>query len=197
VADPDPILFPTAAAFGDWLADHHATASEVWVVVVKKHARTDEPTWEELVPEALRFGWIDSVSRRLDDDRRIQRFSPRRSVRWSKLNVRLVGELQAAGRMHAAGLTAFEQRDPAQDYATGDRPEQLPPEQDARLRADAAASAYWDTLPPGYRKSCVFWVSDAKRDATREKRLGELIDHCRRGERLKQFTSPAPRPPGS
>jgi uncharacterized protein YdeI (YjbR/CyaY-like superfamily) len=127
----------------------------------------------------------------------MQRFTPRKSVRWSKLNVRLVGELTAAGRMHPAGIAAFERRDPAQDYSTADRPEWLPPEEDAVLRDDPQAAAFWDALPPSYRKSCVHWVTDAKREATREKRLAELVDHCRRGERLARFTSPAPRPRGS
>src|SRR3712207_3740834 len=114
----------------------------------------------------------------------MQRFTPRQSRRWSAVNVRLVEELEAAGRMTDAGRRAFAARDTSQvPYSLSDRPAALPQELDARLPPDA--KAFWDATPPSYRKSMAYWITDAKRPETREKRLARLIAACRRGERLQ------------
>jgi uncharacterized protein YdeI (YjbR/CyaY-like superfamily) len=155
-------------------------------------AQTGRPSlrWAEAVREALCFGWIDGQSRGIDAERHMQRFTPRKSRRWSAVNVALVAELEAEGRMTDAGRRAFEARDPTQvPYSTSDRPAQLPDEFDERLRRDdPEAAAFWDSTPPSYRKMCAFWISDAKRPETREKRFAELLDSCARGERLARYS---------
>ncbi len=186
--EPDPIFFPDAAAFRAWLQEHHDSRTEVWVGMWRVKTGVPSPRWADLVPEALCFGWIDGKGKGIDDERIMQRFTPRRSRRWSAVNVRHVERLTAAGLMHPAGIAAFEARDPdLVPYSTSDRPDQLEPAQDAVLRAHAKAAAYWDTLPPSYRKSCAFWIGEAKREATRAKRLAELLEACARGERLARF----------
>ena len=193
--DSEPIFFESAAQFRAWLEEHHDTATECVVGHWKAHTGKPSLRWAEAVREALCFGWIDGQSKSIDADRHMQRFTPRKSRRWSAVNVALVAELEAAGRMTEAGRRAFAARDLTQEpYSTSKRPAALPAEFDQRLRRDhAAAAEFWDSTPPSYRKTCAFWVGEAKRPETREKRFAELVEACSRRERLGRFTSPARR----
>jgi uncharacterized protein YdeI (YjbR/CyaY-like superfamily) len=192
VFDSEPIYFADPQELRAWLEQHHATASELVIGYWK--AQTGRPSirWAEAVREALCFGWIDGQARGIDHERHMQRFTPRKSRRWSAINVALVAELEAAGLMRAAGRRAFEARDTEQvPYSTSKRPDQLPPEWDERLRREhPAAAAFWDAAPASYRKTCAFWITDAKRPETREKRFAELVEASARGERLSRFVSP-------
>ncbi len=179
------MFFESPAELRAWFEAHHETEPELIVGLWKAHTGRATVTWALAVREALCFGWIDGQAKRIDGERHWQRFTPRKSRRWSAVNVRLVGELTEAGLMRPAGLRAFEARDRSEvPYSTSDRPDQLDPEHDAALRADAEAAAFWDTLPPSYRKTCAFWVSSAKRPETRARRLDELLAGCRAHERL-------------
>ena len=183
----EPIFFDSPVAWRAWLEANHDTASEVWIGIWK--ARTEKPTltWAQAVREALCFGWIDGQARRIDDESHMQRFTPRKSRRWSAINVALVEELEAGGLMHEAGRRAFAARDQDEEpYSVSKRPDQLPPDLDVRLREDAAAAAFWDASPPFYRKMAAFYVTSAKREETREKRLATLIADSANGMRLKQ-----------
>jgi uncharacterized protein YdeI (YjbR/CyaY-like superfamily) len=184
----EPVFFESPAEWRAWLEANHDTASEVWLGMWK--ARTGRPTvtWEQAVREALCFGWIDSQSKGIDDESHMQRFTPRKSRRWSAINVALVAELEAEGLMHEAGRRAFAARDPSEEpYSVSNRPDHLPPELDARLRENAVAAAFWDASPPSYRKAAAFYVTSAKREETREKRLATLIADSANGLRLKQM----------
>jgi uncharacterized protein YdeI (YjbR/CyaY-like superfamily) len=185
---PEAIFFESPAEWRAWLEVNHDTASEVWIGVWKAHTGKPTVTWAQAVREALCFGWIDGQSRRIDDESHVQRFTPRKSTRWSAVNVALVEELEAAGLMREAGRRAFAARDRSeQPYSVSKRPDQLPPEMDARLRANPAAARFWDAAPPSYRKAAAFHVTSAKRQETREKRLAILIADSANGLRLKQM----------
>ncbi len=190
--DSEPVFFDGPEAFRAWLEEHHASETECVVGYWKAHTGEPSLSWAEAVREALCFGWIDGQSRSIDGERHMQRFTPRKSRRWSAINVALVAELEAEGRMTDAGRRAFAARDTSEaPYSTSNRPAQLPPDYDERLRREhPAAAAFWDTTPASYRKICAFWVSDAKRPETRERRFAELVESCARGERLSRFTSP-------
>jgi uncharacterized protein YdeI (YjbR/CyaY-like superfamily) len=181
-----PVYFESAAAWRGWLEAHHATETEVWVGMWKAHTGQAVLSWEAAVREALCFGWIDGVARRVDDERKAQRFTPRRSTTWSAKNVRMVAELEAAGSMREAGRKAFAARDAAADYAVGALPDRLPDDLDALLRENAAAAAFWDAAPPSYRKLAVFHVTSAKRPETVARRLAQLIEDSAAGLRLQQ-----------
>jgi uncharacterized protein YdeI (YjbR/CyaY-like superfamily) len=193
VFDSEPTFFAGPEEFRAWLEEHHATATECVVGYHKAHTGEPSMRWAEAVREALCFGWIDGQSRSIDGDRHMQRFTPRKSRRWSAVNVELFAELEAEGRMTEAGRRAFAARDTAQvPYSTSKRPARLPPEFDERLRREhPEAAAFWDSTPPSYRKICAFWVGEGKRPDTRERRFAALVDACSRGERLSRFTSPA------
>jgi uncharacterized protein YdeI (YjbR/CyaY-like superfamily) len=184
----EPIFFESPDEWRAWLEGNHDIASEVRIGIWK--ARTGKPTvtWAQAVREALCFGWIDGQARRIDDESHMQRFTPRKSTRWSAINVALVEELEAAGLMHEAGRRAFAARDQDEEpYSVSKRPDQLPPDLDARLRENAAAAAFWDASPPSYRKMAAFYVTSAKREETREKRLAILIEDSANGLRLKEM----------
>jgi uncharacterized protein YdeI (YjbR/CyaY-like superfamily) len=188
VAGAEPIFFESPAEWRAWLEANYDTASEVWIGIWK--ARTGRPTvtWAQAVREALCFGWIDGQSKRIDDESHMQRFTPRKSTRWSAVNVALVEELEAAGLMHEAGRRAFAARDLTEKpYSVSRRPDQLPPDLDARLRENLRAAAFWDASPPSYRKMAAFHVTSAKREETREKRLAILIADSANGLRLNQM----------
>ncbi|UOE43452.1 YdeI/OmpD-associated family protein [Agromyces larvae] len=183
------IFFDGPEEFRAWLEANHATATELWMGLYKRHMPDRPLTWEQAVPEALCFGWIDSVAQRIDDDAVRQRWTPRKPTStWSAVNVALVEQLTAEGRMRPAGIAAFERRraDRTGVYSHENPDQELPAEFAARLAADPGASAFFDAATPSYRRTVTHWVNSAKQQATREKRLQQLIDDSAAG-RLVPF----------
>lgn len=178
-------FFADAAEFGAWLAAHHDTATELWMGFNKAHVTPRGLTWEDAVPEALCWGWIDSVAQRIDDDTRRQRWTPRRrSSVWSRVNVEHVERLIAEGRMQPSGLAIYEQRRRDQAPYSHEAMGQLalPGPYAARLASSAAATAFWEAATATYRKVCTNWVLTAKQEATRERRIAQLVECCAAGE---------------
>lgn len=189
----EPIFFESAAEWRAWLEQHHATASEVWVGMWRK-ALGRGMTWSEAVDEALCFGWIDSVAKGVDDERRMQRFSPRKPTsNWSLVNVRKVEQLRADGRMRPAGEAAFARRraDKTGVYSFEQRDQAaFTPAQLAQFEANPDAWADWQARPPGYRRTATHWVVSAKREETRARRLATLIEDCAAGRAIKPLRRP-------
>jgi uncharacterized protein YdeI (YjbR/CyaY-like superfamily) len=189
----EPIFFASPKDFYAWLEEHHDSEDEVNVGLYKKHTGKPSMTWSEAVDQALCFGWIDGRANRIDEDRWMQRFTPRRpGSNWSKVNVEKVAKLEEAGLMRPAGRAAFERRsdDRTGVYSFESRPEGLPPEYEERLRADPAAAAYFDAKPPWYRRTAAYWVTSAKREETRERRLDQLIEDSAHGVDIKPLRRP-------
>ena len=183
-------VFPDAAAFRAWLEAHHADTSQLWVGYYRKGVPKTSIRYPEAVEEALCFGWIDGIGYRVDDEVRTNRFTPRgKRSTWSTANVRRVGELREAGRMHPAGIAAFEARreDRTGIYSYENRPADLPPGFRERLEANADALRWWRAQTPGYRRMATWWVVSARREATREKRLATLIADSAEGRMVKPF----------
>jgi uncharacterized protein YdeI (YjbR/CyaY-like superfamily) len=184
-----PRFFATPADFRAWLAEHHETETELLVGFYKKGSGRPSITWPESVDEALCFGWIDGVRRRVDDEAYSIRFTPRkRSSIWSTVNVRRMGELVAAGLVAPAGLRAFEARREDRSGVYGHEratPAELEPDQQRRLEADAEAWAWFSAQAPSYRRTAIHWVVSAKRAETRERRLATLIEDSRAGVKVK------------
>jgi uncharacterized protein YdeI (YjbR/CyaY-like superfamily) len=185
----DPIFFESPQAFYDWLEEHHETESEVYVGFFKSHTGKRAMTWSESVDQALCFGWIDGKVNTIDADRYMQRFTPRKpGSNWSKINVEKVAQLKKAGLMRPAGLAAFERRSEGKTgvYSFENEAE-LAAEYEARLRANKAASEYFDSRPPWYRRTAIHLVMSAKREETRERRLSQLIEDSAAGRDIKQL----------
>lgn len=186
-AERPAVFFDHPDDFRDWLAEHHDTRTELWMGLRKRHVSPRGIVWAEAVEEALCYGWIDSVMQTIDADSTRQRFTPRKAAsNWSKVNVALVAKLVDEGRMRPPGLAAFERRRPDRSGVYSYEqvvPHRLPEAYDARLRADtAAASFFYDRATESYRRLAVAWVVTAKQEATREKRLGQLIADCAAGQ---------------
>lgn len=182
------VFFADGEEFWAWLEAHHDTASELWMGMRGKHVEPRGITWAEAVPVALAWGWIDSKSERLDDDARRQRWTPRKpGSTWSRTNIAHVERLLAEGRMQPSGLAAYARRreDRTGTYSFEQDTVELSAEHEAVLRADPVAAAFWDAATPGYRKVCTHWVSSAKQQATRDRRLADLVSDCAAGRLVK------------
>lgn len=184
----NPRFFDTAAAFRAWLEENHAVESELIVGFRKVATGLPSMTWSESVDEALCFGWIDGVRKRIDDESYQIRFTPRRSgSAWSRINVAKVGQLVAQGRMRPAGMSAFQARS---DSKTGiysfeqEQPVELTSAETRGFRRQKAAWQYFRDAAPSYRKASTHWVVSAKQPATRARRLAQLIQACAEKRRL-------------
>ena len=181
-----PTFFPTPADFRRWLKQHHRSAPELWVGFFKKHTGKPSLTRSESVDEALCFGWIDGVVKTIDDECYANRFTPRKSNRWSAVNIRKAKALITEGRMQPAGLEAFEARDVKKSgYSIADRRKvKLEKAAEAAFRAHPAAWAFLQAQPAGYRDLVADIVMSAKREETRARRLEMLIAISAAGRRL-------------
>src|SRR5438309_695276 len=196
----EPKFFRTPAAFRAWLQRHHGSAAELLVGFYKRDAGTPSITWPEAVDEALRFGWIDGIRRRVDERRYTIRFTPRRPGGiWSAVNIRRARALAAEGHMAAAGHKAFEARRPNRSvrYSYEQRPRRLVAPYAGMLARNPAARKFFLARAPGYRRAAIWWVLSAKQEKTRLKRARTLIELSARGEQIPQFLRPAGRSPRS
>lgn len=179
--------FESPSEFRAWLEAHHADASELVVVYYKRGSGKPSMTWPESVDEALCFGWIDGIRRRIDDESYSIRFTPRRrrSV-WSAVNIDRAKELIKLGLMRAAGLRAFEQRDEkrARMYSYEREHASFDPADEKRFRANKAAWKFFGAQPAGYRRLATHYVTSAKQPETRQRRLAKLMEISAQGKRL-------------
>ena len=182
------IYLKNRAEWRGWLAENHASHPPIWLIYYKKE--TGKPTleYDESVEEALCFGWVDSIIRKLDDERFARKFTPRKETsNWSESNKQRVEKLMAAGLMTEHGLRLVEQakqsglwREPARPDISWDVPAGL---QEALARHPKAA-AFFESLAPSYRKQYIGWIAVARRPETREKRIAESISLLEKGEKL-------------
>jgi uncharacterized protein YdeI (YjbR/CyaY-like superfamily) len=187
-----PRFFRTQAEFALWLERHHDTANELWVGYYKKSTGQPSITWPESVDEALRFGWIDGVRKGIDDDRYMNRFTPRRpGSTWSAKNIKRAQELIALGIMRPAGRKAFQARteDRSGIYSYEQRHlATLDPEYERQFRRKRKAWRFFESCPPSYRKAATHWVMAAKREETQRRRLARLIEDSAKGRTVPPLT---------
>src|SRR5256885_1414805 len=180
-------FFKTPAAFRKWLAANHAKSKELWVGYYKKSSGKPSITWPESVAEALCFGWIDGVRKRIDEASYMIRFTPRRaSSVWSAGNIRNVERLLKENRMQPAGLKAYGAR---KEYRSGiysyeQRSPELEEKYARKLKRNKTAWKFFQAQPPSYRKMMNWYVVSAKQEETRLKRLDKLIEASAQGRRL-------------
>ncbi len=159
-----------------WLQAHHSTEREVWFVAYKKHTGRHGVPYDEAVEEALCFGWIDSVRKTVDEDRSAQRFSPRINTRnWTQLNLDRVQKMVQQGRMTDAGLAVLPPADAPPPSERYEASSPLPEIFARALEANPPAAAYFHKLAPSYRRDFVRWVTEAKKEETRQRRLAEAL----------------------
>lgn len=173
-----------------WLAEHHGRADSVWVVTYKVGGSRPRVPYDDLVEEALAFGWVDSLPRRLDDERTMLLMSPRKSgSNWSAVNKARVAKMTAAGMMHPAGQAKVDQAIADGSWTALDAVERLEVPDDLAAAFDArpGAAAAWESFPRSVRRGVLEWILNAKTPATRAKRMTETADRAARGERANQW----------
>jgi uncharacterized protein YdeI (YjbR/CyaY-like superfamily) len=192
-----PVFFASPVEFRRWLARHHESAPELWVGFHKKSTGRPSLTWTESVDEALSFGWIDGVRKSLGPERYVIRFTPRkRGSVWSKVNVARAERLIREGRMQAAGWRAFAGRDASKTgiYSFEQRESaKLRSVELRQFRGNAPAWSFFQSQPPSYRTTAIWWIVSAKRPATRARRLATLIDDSAAGRRIAPLRRAGPR----
>ena len=184
------VFFEDGEAFRAWLADHHDSSPELWVGFHKKASGNAGISWPEAVDEALCYGWIDAVRKRIDDLAYTIRFTRRKArSTWSAVNLKRVPELIDAERMRDAGLKAYEQRQDARSgiYAYEQKDVGFDEAMGETFRAHAEGWAFFESAPPWYRRAATWWVTSAKRAETRQRRLQMLIDESARGQWIRSL----------
>ena len=184
---PEPVFFRSAMHLRRWLAKDHGKASELWIGFHKKDSGLGGITYREALDQALCFGWIDGVRKSIDEVSYIQRFTPRRpGSSWSLINIKRVRELEREGLMHPAGLASFRTRDEqrAEQHTHTRQNATFGADLEPRFRARKKAWAFFQAQPPGYRRLTRWWVTSAKREDTRRRRLGLLIEASADGRRV-------------
>jgi len=165
-----------------WLAKHHMSSPGVWLVFHKSHTGVKSMPYEDAVREALCFGWIDSLIKRLDDDRYAFKVTPRQPMsKWSDINRKRWRELKATGLLTPAGLAAAPTNN---TYAPRPVIPDLPPYIAKALKANPKAWSFFQGLAPTYRRHFVVWIHTAKRPETRDKRIRESIRLLGAGKKL-------------
>lgn len=165
-----------------WLARHHKSSSGIWLVFYKQHTKLKSMPYEDAVREALCFGWIDSLVKRLDDDRYALKVTPRKPTsKWSDLNRKRWMELKATGLLSSAGVAAA-----PTENTYGPRPviPDLPNYIAKAIKANAKAWTFFRGLPPRQRRDFVVWIHTAKRPETRERRIRESLALLGAGKKL-------------
>jgi uncharacterized protein YdeI (YjbR/CyaY-like superfamily) len=188
---PDALTMKTFAPktlkqWHQWLAKHHTSESEVWLVFHKQHTGVASMTYNDALDEALCFGWVDSLVKRLDDERYARKFTPRRlDSRWSAINRKRYAQLKASGRLQPAGI----KRPPTdRGYeppgALFTMPAEIPGYIHNELHKNPAALRYFEGLSNSHQRRYLGWIDSAKRDETKTRRLKEAITLMKAGKQL-------------
>jgi uncharacterized protein YdeI (YjbR/CyaY-like superfamily) len=179
----------------EWLARHHDSESEVWLVFPKREpgrnsaaaSSAESPcvTYPDALDEALCFGWIDSLVKRLDAERYARKFTPRKpDSRCSEINRKRFAELQASGRLTPAGSARAPTARDYRDRPKPTEPNALPPYIEQALRDHPPAWKHFDSLAPSYRRMYILWIDSAKQPETKARRLKEALGLLAAGKKL-------------
>lgn len=177
------LYFKNSSEWREWLEANHAICDGVHLIFYKVDSIYESMRWEEAVQVALCFGWIDSTVRKIDDEKRKQKFTPRKpkSV-WSKLNKTYIEQLEKEGLMHESGRTKIQLAKENGSWESLDAVESftIPSDLDKAFQENELAYSNYLSFSPSYRKSYLYWLHQAKREETRQKRIVEIIDLCAR-----------------
>jgi uncharacterized protein YdeI (YjbR/CyaY-like superfamily) len=173
----------------EWLARHHSSEREIWLIYYKKHAGKPRISYEHAVEEALCFGWIDSIVKKIDERRYAQKFTPRRDLgKWSASNRERMRRLVREGRMTDVGLAKFDLKMLGEEPRGGKLPKKsgvgLPRFVREGLMAKPKAWEFFQSLAPSYRRLYVQWIVAAKKEETRKRRLEEAVSLLQQKKKL-------------
>ncbi len=182
------LFFATAEQWRNWLARNRNSEKGIWLIFHKKGTGNQALDYSQALDEALCFGWIDSLIKRVDDKRYARQFTPRKKTsRWSKINKKRVQHLITNGRMTAAGYAIIKDAKTSGQWDKPDRPPlaaRAPAEFQKALEKNEAARNYFEGLAASYKKQYMMWIALAKRKSTKEQRIKEAIGLLERGQKL-------------
>lgn len=188
-APPNSVEVTSRAAWRGWLERHHTQTGGVWLVTFKKASGKPSPSYGDVVEEALCFGWIDSVGRKLDGERTMLYFAPRKAGSgWSKVNKERLERLMAAGQMTPAGLAKIEAAKEDGSWTALDAVErlELPPDLVAALK-ECGGEANFAAFPRSAKRGILEWIGNAKRPETRAKRVYETATLAAQNKRANSW----------
>ena len=190
---PEDVQISSRAEWRSWLEANHAASDGAWVITFKKHMGERHVPYADVVEEALCFGWIDSLGRKVDEDRWKLLCTPRKpGSGWSRPNKERVERMVAEGRMTPAGAAVIEAAKRDGSWKALDAAAKLEEPDDLRaaLDADPAARRHWDAFPPSTRRGILEWIGNAKRPETRAKRVETTAAEAARNVRANQWRQP-------
>lgn len=178
--NPQHIFFETNKEFRKWLIKNHDKSDGFWMVFYKKHTKIKCIDYQEALEEALCFGWIDSIVKRVDDEKYIRRFTPRRNTtNWSDYNKRKVLSLIKNGKMTQIGLDKIDKSVDLHSYSEKEKvkpSDEIPTYIETEFANNEPALKNFHKLAPSHKKQYINWISSAKRQSTIEKRLKEAVN---------------------
>ena len=184
----EQIYFPDRDKWRDWLSENHAASSGIWMVFYKKATSKLTIEYEAAVEEALCFGWIDSIIKKIDEQKYVRKFTPRKDKSvWSALNKKRVTKMIKDGRMTEAGLAKIKAAKKNGSWnrdGKAPRSIEIPPEFAKTLAGNKKARKNFEKLAPTYRRHYLGWIINAKRPETRKRRIDESITLLEKGEKL-------------
>lgn len=188
------LFYPkTKAHWRKWLEKNHLSKVAVWLKFYKKHTGQPTISWSDAVDEALCFGWIDSKAVTIDEDTFKQYFCKRKpGSTWSKINKKKIEELSAKGLIAEAGYKVIEVAKQNGTWSILDEVEDLvmPANLVKALKKDKQANAYYVSLSTSKQKILLQWIALAKTEATKEKRILEIVENCKQKQMPKAFRPP-------
>jgi len=189
-------FFATSADLRNWFEKNGDKCKELWAGFYRRSSRKLSIRYSEAVDEALCFGWIDGVRRKISSDSYTNRLTPRREKsQWSAVNIKRVQELAKLGRMQPAGLKAFEAaKAQPRKYSYEQRHKvKFDKKMERQFRENAVAWEYFQSRAPWYRRTATFWVLSAKKEETRQQRLARLISDSAHKTPIKPLRRPVPK----
>lgn len=187
--DIPELYFKNDQQWREWLHEHHSSHKGVYLIFYKVESKQPSMRWEEAVRVALCYGWIDSTVKKLDEQRRRQYFCPRKpkSV-WSRVNKNHILELIEQNLMHPSGLKSIEIAKQNNSWIALDDVENgiIPKDLQEAFDKNPKAFTNYQNFAPGYRKSYLYWLNQAKKQETRNKRIVEIIRYCNVNQKTRQ-----------
>ncbi len=185
----DQIEIHSTTELNAWLDAHHGQSENVWLVTFKKNVPDKFISTDEVLDALIAYGWIDGIRRKLDDTRTMQVIGPRKTQSWAKSYKDRAARLIAEGRMKEAGMRAIAQakENGLWDYWADVDALIVPQDLRHALDTDEIAATGFDASAPSYRRNLLRWVKLAKTPPTRAKRIAQIVDFARRGEKIPQM----------
>jgi uncharacterized protein YdeI (YjbR/CyaY-like superfamily) len=182
------LLVSNRKEWRDWLEKNYCSCAEIWLVYYKKHTGKPSVSYNDSVEEALCFGWIDGIKKRIDDEKYTHKFTPRKKTsKWSQSNIKRAEKMIKEGKMTELGIKLFKERksyNEKDEKLRSAKEVPLPKEIENELQQHSKAWTFFNSLAPSYKKQYILWLTTAKRQDTKEKRLKEAIELLKKNQKL-------------